>query len=117
MNIFSLMTGGRQDAGSGNPNGNGIGGRGVTSVIVLLLLIGGAALIGYLDWTMSNSDVPTSGYVAMAFGVIFSLVFGIGLMALLFYSSRKGYDEPPVLILESRVESEEVPKASHEDKT
>jgi hypothetical protein len=34
----------------------------------------------------------------MAFGVIVSLAVGFGLMALIFYSSRKGYDEPPVLI-------------------
>jgi hypothetical protein len=43
--------------------------------------------------------VPTSGYAAMVFGVIISLAIGFGLMALLFYSSRKGYDEPPVLIV------------------
>jgi len=35
----------------------------------------------------------------MAFGVIISLAVGFGLMALLFYSSRKGYDEPPVMIV------------------
>jgi hypothetical protein len=35
----------------------------------------------------------------MAFGVIISLAVGFGLMALLFYSSRRGYDEPPVLIV------------------
>jgi hypothetical protein len=34
----------------------------------------------------------------MALGVLLSLGVGFGLMALLFYSSRKGYDEPPVLI-------------------
>jgi hypothetical protein len=30
----------------------------------------------------------------MTLGVVFSLVVGCGLMALLFYSSRHGYDEP-----------------------
>jgi hypothetical protein len=34
----------------------------------------------------------------MALGVVFSLVVGIGLMALVFYSSRSGYDEPAKLI-------------------
>ena len=34
----------------------------------------------------------------MAPGVIVSLAVGFGLMALIFYNSRKGYDEPPVLI-------------------
>jgi hypothetical protein len=49
----------------------------------------------------------------MALGVILSLAVGFGLMALLFYSSRKGYDEPPVLIAPENdpVESENVPGA------
>jgi hypothetical protein len=37
------------------------------------------------------------GYVAMILGVIFSLVIGCGLMALVFFSGRHGYDEPPDL--------------------
>jgi hypothetical protein len=39
--------------------------------------------------------MPATGYIAMALGVAFSIVVGCGLMALLFYSSRHGYDEPP----------------------
>ncbi|SHL83620.1 hypothetical protein [Bradyrhizobium lablabi] len=75
---------------------NGVGAWLVVTVLMLLLVA--AAVIGYLGWTLGDADVPTSGYVAMAFGVVFSLAFGIGLMALVFYSSRKGYDEPAVLI-------------------
>jgi hypothetical protein len=33
------------------------------------------------------------GYVAMWLGIVFSLVIGCGLMVLMFYSSRRGYDE------------------------
>jgi hypothetical protein len=33
------------------------------------------------------------GWIALAIGVIFSLVVGIGLMVLVFFSSRQGYDE------------------------
>jgi hypothetical protein len=33
------------------------------------------------------------GYMAMILGVVFSLGIGCGLMALMFYSSRHGYDE------------------------
>jgi ABC-type branched-subunit amino acid transport system substrate-binding protein len=57
-----------------------------------------AGVIGYLGWTISNADVPMSGYVAMALGVVFSLAVGVGLMALVFYSSREGFDEPAMLI-------------------
>src|SRR5216684_6878990 len=69
-------------------------------LIVLLSLLVITGVIVYLGWTLGNgTDVPTSGYAAMAFGVIISLAVGFGLMALLFYSSRKGYDEPPVMIV------------------
>jgi flagellar basal body-associated protein FliL len=68
-------------------------------LIVLLSLLAATGVVIYFGWTRGNgTDVPTSGYAAMAFGVIISLAIGFGLMALLFYSSRKGYDEPPVLI-------------------
>ena len=81
-----------------NPLGKRIGTWIVMTVLVLLL--SAAAIIGYLGWTSTDASVPISGYIAMAFGVIFSLAVGIGLMALLFYSSRAGYDEPAVLIEE-----------------
>jgi hypothetical protein len=37
--------------------------------------------------------MPVEGHVAMWLGVVFSLVVGCGLMALVFYSSRRGYDD------------------------
>jgi hypothetical protein len=71
-------------------------------IAVLLLLLGASGFIAYRGLTIDNVDVPAAGYVAMAFGVIFSLIVGVGLMALIFYSSRKGYDEPPVVVPEQR---------------
>jgi hypothetical protein len=45
---------------------------------------------------MKLGDVQMSGHgwAAMALGILFSFIVGIGLMGLVFYSSRKGYDEP-----------------------
>jgi hypothetical protein len=67
-------------------------------MIVLL-----AALFGILavaSWyaarawvSVDGPPMPATGYVAMTLGVVFSLLVGCGLMALLFYSSRHGYDE------------------------
>ena len=69
-------------------------------LIVLLSLLIATGVIIYFGWKLGNgTDVPTSGYAAMALGVILSLAVGFGLMALLFYSSRKGYDEPPVFVV------------------
>lgn len=69
-------------------------------VAALCALLVGAGVVGYLGWTSTDTSVPASGYVALVLGVLFSLVVGVGLMALVFYSSRKGYDEPAVLIPE-----------------
>jgi hypothetical protein len=69
-------------------------------LIVLLALLVVTGIVIHFGWVLGDgADVPASGYVAMAFGVIVSLAVGFGLMALIFYSSRKGYDEPPVLIV------------------
>jgi len=68
-------------------------------IAILLTFLIAAIWIGHKGWTM-DGDVQMSkqGYIAMALGTVFSLVIGIGLMALIFYSSRAGYDEPPHLI-------------------
>jgi hypothetical protein len=59
-------------------------------------LLAAAGWYGYQGLTV-DPDVPISkhGYIAMGLGFVFTLAVGIGLMALLFYSSRAGYDEPP----------------------
>jgi len=44
--------------------------------------------------------VPSDSHGAA--GILFSLVVGIGLMALVLYSSRAGYDEPAKLIVPDR---------------
>ena len=67
----------------------------------ILLLIGSAVLGGAALWwsiTMSMAiDAPMSagGWGAMIAGIVITLLLGIGLMSLLFLSSRRGYDEPP----------------------
>src|ERR1700722_14245654 len=62
-----------------------------------------AALLGVLaaaGWdaarawvSVEGPPMPVTGYVAMTLGVVFSVAVGCGLMALLFYSHRHGYDE------------------------
>lgn len=61
--------------------------------VALLLLLAGSLLFAY----SGLGDMPLAGWIALVVGVTFSLIIGIGLMALLFYSSRQGYDEPPKL--------------------
>ena len=78
-----------------------------TVIIVLGALLIATCILGYLGWTSTDTSVPASGYVALVLGVVFSLVVGAGLMALVFYSSRKGYDEPVVLIPEPESDSDD----------
>jgi hypothetical protein len=42
-----------------------------------------------------DAPVPTYGVVAFTIGVAVLGAVCVGLMGLLFYSSRRGYDEPP----------------------
>lgn len=69
---------------------------GTTALVLALIGILAAALwYAATAWvSLGGPPMPTVGYVAMGFGIVFSLVVGCGLMALLFYSSRHGYDEP-----------------------
>jgi hypothetical protein len=69
-------------------------------LIVLLSLLAATGVVIYVGWTLGDgTDMPSSGYASMALGVVVSLAVGFGLMALIFFSSRKGYDEPPVMIV------------------
>jgi hypothetical protein len=43
-------------------------------------------------------SIPAWGWALMALGGGLSILVGVGLMALAFYSSRMGYDEPPRVI-------------------
>jgi len=63
-------------------------------VVALMALLGASIFYAYGIWTaLGAADMPAWMYAAMAGGVIFSLLVGGGLMALMFYSSRAGYDD------------------------
>jgi hypothetical protein len=64
-------------------------------LIALISLLAGAGYYAYVGLTVPGEPMPGSGYLALGLGAGFSLIIGCGLMALLFFSSRRGYDEPP----------------------
>jgi hypothetical protein len=69
---------------------------GLVSVIVGL----GAATIAVSAWEwgeLGDTSMSTAGYVALTVGAIVAMIVGSGLMGLIFYSSRRGYDEAPQL--------------------
>ena len=72
-----------------------IGGMRVVLVSGVLAVLAAVGYFAYAGLTVPGADMPAEGYVALIIGIVFSLAVGVGLMALLFYSSRRGYDEPP----------------------
>lgn len=68
---------------------------GVTVLVTALLgLLAASVWWAFSLWTsVETAAMPPELYVALAGGVLFSLVVGCGLMALIFYSHRYGYDD------------------------
>jgi hypothetical protein len=64
----------------------------VLAALVLLLVLAIAFML--IGWDTADAGMPmtTAGYMAMTFGIVATLALGSGLMALVFYSSRKGHD-------------------------
>jgi len=61
----------------------------IAAAAVLVVVVVIASL-----WSgLGESEISLAGWLAMALGVILTLGLGIGLMALVFISSRRGYDE------------------------
>ena len=66
----------------------------VALIVVLLGLLVAALWLAARTWiSAAASPMPASGYIFMVLGVVFSLALGCGLMALVFYSNRHGYDD------------------------
>jgi hypothetical protein len=55
----------------------------------VLALVGAAWLLAGMDAV----EIGVHGWIALILGAIFSLAVGGGLMALVFISSRRGYDD------------------------
>ena len=63
-------------------------------IVGLLALLG--VTVGWAIWRWqqtAGTAMGFHGWLAMILGVVFTVVVGCGLMGLMFYSSRYGYDE------------------------
>lgn len=64
----------------------------VSIAVTVVLIIG---FVIATTWTgIGDSEISLAGWLAMALGGLMTLALGIGLMVLVFISSRRGYDEP-----------------------
>ena len=68
-------------------------------IILLLAILAGAVFVGHYGWVSAGEvSMPAWGWLMMGLGIFFTLLVGGGLMALVFYSSRAGFDEPPEVV-------------------
>ena len=59
------------------------------AIAVVIVVIGLMASV----WTgLGDTGISAAGWVALVLGVVVTLALGVGLMALVFISNRRGYD-------------------------
>jgi hypothetical protein len=64
------------------------------TIVVLGGLLGAAVWYSlYAMGLMAEVSVGANGKIAMMLGIVFSVAVGAGLMSLMFYSHRKGFDQ------------------------
>jgi hypothetical protein len=66
------------------------------AAFVVLFSVLGYLVFWLIDiWMDFGASLTGHGWAALIFGVLFSLIIAGGLTALLIFSNRRGYDEPP----------------------
>lgn len=62
-------------------------------IIVLTGFLAASIWFAVQSFTQVDTTMSGHGWFALVLGVVISLAVGGGLMALVFYSSRRGYDD------------------------
>jgi hypothetical protein len=62
------------------------------AVVGLGAALGAVCWYAVRAWFAFPDHMTTAGYTAMILGIVFSVALGAGLMALVFWSHKKGYD-------------------------
>ena len=66
----------------------------IAIAVAAVAVIGVVAMVAGLWGAIGDSGMSAAGWVAMLLGILATMGLGIGLMALVFISNRRGYDEP-----------------------
>ena len=80
-----------RESQSGGPRKR-LGRGGWLTAAILGGLFGVAVWFAFRGWTSVPNEVNAGGYAIMAIGLVFLALLGGGLMALMFWSHKKGYD-------------------------
>lgn len=63
-------------------------------IAMLLALLFASAAVAWWAWgELGDVDIGLHGKLALGAGVLATLLLGVGLMSLVYYSARKGYDD------------------------
>ncbi len=83
----------------------------VVAALIAVMII--AVVAAFRQWSIDQAiDIPLYGYAALVLGLLFSVLVAVGLIALMFYSSRYGYDDPP-----KQLEDDDASKNDDADET
>jgi hypothetical protein len=64
---------------------------GIAAAVVAALVV-----VSVGNWErIGDVGIGLNGWIALVLGIVVTMAVGIGLMALIFISNRRGYDEPP----------------------
>ena len=69
-----------------------LGTAGWVAIAAMGIVLGAAIWFMFYGWNLTDAQISTQGYIALTLGIVLSMLVGGGLMALLFWSNRKGYD-------------------------
>ncbi len=67
--------------------------------LLILTVVAAVSTVSFIYFLQQAAEITgpvemsIHGWIAMGIGVVFSMAVGIGLMALVFFSARQGYDD------------------------
>lgn len=81
---------GDEQESAGKSPALGVGGW--LAITAMGIMLGLAIWFAFWGWNLTDAVLDANGRIALVLGAVFSMLIGGGLMALVFWSNRKGYD-------------------------
>lgn len=72
---------------------NGLTGTWIAVTVAVAAVLAVAVVIAEFWSGIGDSEISEAGWFAMGLGIVIALALGIGLMSLVFFSNRRGFDE------------------------
>lgn len=65
----------------------------IATTVAIAAVLAVAVVIAEFWSGIGDSEISEAGWFAMGLGIVVTLALGIGLMSLVFFSNRRGYDD------------------------